>query len=40
MRSGFEKVTEGLKKVHKGHNSYSKSLDKVGIFSKSLVKLC
>ena len=30
MKSGFDKVNDDLKKVHKGQSSYGKALDKVG----------
>jgi E3 ubiquitin-protein transferase RMND5 len=29
VKQGFERVTEGLKKVYAGHNKYGKALDKV-----------
>lgn len=29
VQQGFWKVNEDLKKIHKGHNSFGKSLDKV-----------
>jgi E3 ubiquitin-protein transferase RMND5 len=30
LKHGFDKVNDDLKKVHRGHNAYSKALDKVG----------
>ena len=29
VKQGFDRVTEGLKKVYAGHNKYGKALDKV-----------
>lgn len=29
VKQGFERVTEGLRKVYAGHNKYGKALDKV-----------
>jgi hypothetical protein len=29
LKSGFDKVNDDLKKIHKGHSNYGKALDKV-----------
>ena len=40
MKSGFDKVNDDLKKVHKGQSSYGKALDKVGTTSNTPTDLC
>ena len=37
MKSGFDKVNDDLKKVHKGQSSYGKALDRVGIPPNSTI---
>ena len=29
LKTGFDKVNDDLKKIHKGHSNYGKALDKV-----------
>lgn len=40
MKSGFDKVNDDLKKVHKGQSSYGKALDKVGTPPNTSIDLC
>lgn len=35
VQQGFWKVNEDLKKIHKGHNTFGKQLDKVWSFNAS-----
>ncbi len=40
LKTGFEKVNDDLKKVHKGQSSYGKALDKVRASRISCVSPC